>query len=145
MTPVGQFVSQKRHALGMTQTELAQITGVDGSYINRIERGGKCPGNFIFLERLAKSLQLSPNETTNLLAVAKLSQRTVRLPANLSLSTYAVADSFISALEEMSDEQIQFLDSILNAMRRGLVGGGFSPLDIHADETLVNRKEPMHK
>lgn len=65
MTPIGQFIFRKRHALSMTQSELAQKSGVDGSYINRIEKGGKRPGNLIFLERLAKSLQFSSEEEKN--------------------------------------------------------------------------------
>lgn len=119
MTPVGQFVCTKRNALGITQDQLAQKLGVDASYVNRIEKGKKSPGNLRFLENLAECLELSADETTTLFTAAKLSQRVVRMPANLSPKGYALVANLVSGITELNDAQLSLLETMINAVRSG--------------------------
>lgn len=48
MTPIGTYVVEKRERLGIAQYELADRIGVNPSYVNRIEKGLKSPGNLKF-------------------------------------------------------------------------------------------------
>ncbi|HWW05900.1 helix-turn-helix transcriptional regulator [Collimonas sp.] len=130
MTPVGQFVVAKRNALGITQDQLAQKLGVNGSYVNRIEKGGKSPGNLRFLENLAVCLELSPDETATLFTAARLSQRVIRMPANLSPRGYVVIANLVSGVSELNDAQLGLLETMINAVRCGAMKPSPTSLDV---------------
>ena len=119
MTPLGQFIVKKRNALGITQDQLAQKLGMNGSYVNRIEKGRKSPGNLGFLENLATCLELSPDEIAALFAAAKLSQRVIRLPVNLSPKGYEVIATLLTGITELSDAQLDLLETMINAVQCG--------------------------
>lgn len=46
---VGQIIREARKHEGMTQTQLADIVGIDKSYISRIEKGSVEPSAGLFL------------------------------------------------------------------------------------------------
>lgn len=117
-TPVGEFLIALRRGRKLSQAELGRQTGVDESYINRIEKGMKSPGNFAFLERLAKNLGLSSEESAALYEAARKSQRTFKLPATLSPHAYIVTEKFISSLGNLSADQLVLLDLFITAIER---------------------------
>ncbi len=59
---IGNKIRELRTKLGMTQEGLAEITGIDYKYIQKIE--GKNPPNLKVetIEKLAKSLKTTPAE-----------------------------------------------------------------------------------
>ena len=59
---IGKKIRELRTKLGMTQEGLAEITGIDYKYIQRIE--GKNPPNLKVetIEKLAKGLKTTPAE-----------------------------------------------------------------------------------
>ena len=103
----------------MTQEQLAKRLDVNASYLNRIEGGSKSPGNLRFLERLVECLELSPTEASTLFTLAKLSQRTVRLPRNLSPQGYVVVASLVSGISQLDDAQLGLLETMINAIKCG--------------------------
>lgn len=121
MTPLAMFVISRRITLGVSQQQLARRMGVDGSYISMVEKGKKSPANLRFLERLAAGLALSNLETQELFEMAKRSQNSIRLPKDISVTAYLLAANFASSLEILSDEQMNFLNSAIDALKGGWV------------------------
>jgi transcriptional regulator with XRE-family HTH domain len=54
----GKAVRDKRHKLGVSQEEFADICGLDRTYIGGIERGERNVG-LVNIERVAKALRIS--------------------------------------------------------------------------------------
>jgi transcriptional regulator with XRE-family HTH domain len=54
----GKAVRKKRHALGVSQEEFADICGLDRTYIGGIERGERNVA-LVNIERIAKALKIS--------------------------------------------------------------------------------------
>ena len=57
----GKAVRKKRHTLGVSQEEFADICGLDRTYIGGIERGERNVA-LVNIERIAKALKLSISE-----------------------------------------------------------------------------------
>ena len=57
----GKAVRAKRHKLGVSQEEFADICGLDRTYIGGIERGERNVA-LVNIERIAKALRLSISE-----------------------------------------------------------------------------------
>jgi len=56
---IGQVLRQKREAAGFTQERLADLAGIDRSYVSILERGLKSP-TIDMLDRLANALGCAP-------------------------------------------------------------------------------------
>jgi transcriptional regulator with XRE-family HTH domain len=61
MTDVGRLIRNRRQAIGFTQVDLFQRTGIEQYYISQIERGKvKQPGKG-FLLQIAEAMEMDPN------------------------------------------------------------------------------------
>jgi transcriptional regulator with XRE-family HTH domain len=60
----GQAVCKRRHKLGVSQEEFADICGLDRTYIGGIERGERNVA-LVNIERIAKAFRLSMSELFN--------------------------------------------------------------------------------
>src|SRR3712207_6797551 len=82
--PVSLAVWVKRHraALGLTQTQLAQMVGYSTSTLRKIEQGAKLGVSLAMASRLADALDLSPAERAAFLAVASGKRPEDWLPAS---------------------------------------------------------------
>ncbi len=56
---IGKKIKHRREELGLSQYEIADLTGISRAHISRIE-GGKNSPLFGTVERLAKALRTSP-------------------------------------------------------------------------------------
>jgi transcriptional regulator with XRE-family HTH domain len=54
----GKAVRQRRHKLGVSQEELADLCGLDRTYVGGIERGERNPA-VVNIEKIAKALKIS--------------------------------------------------------------------------------------
>ncbi len=70
LTTFGHLLKSARLERGLTQKQLAEMVGVDGSYIARLEMDERRPSRKVVL-KLARALQLSPEESDRLLASAQ--------------------------------------------------------------------------
>ncbi len=57
----GETVRKKRHELGVSQEEFADICGLDRTYVGGIERGERNVA-LVNIERIAKAFKLSMSE-----------------------------------------------------------------------------------
>lgn len=119
-TQVAQFIKKRREELGWPQTKLAEKLGVDPSYLNRIENGAKTPGNIKFLEQLAACLELGKDESEKLFSAAKMSQRFVRLPSDLSPAAYELVAILVAGVPYLNETQLTLLQSIIKTIGAGV-------------------------
>lgn len=63
MEPIGQVIKRLRLAKGMSQAKLAELSGLESSYISRLEAGKRPKSITLYTARaLAKGLGVSPEE-----------------------------------------------------------------------------------
>jgi transcriptional regulator with XRE-family HTH domain len=60
----GELLLKRRRSLGMSQEKLAELAGVDRTYIQLLEKGTSTPGLDIFL-RLTQALKLNCGDVAN--------------------------------------------------------------------------------
>ena len=70
MNDFAQFLKKLRLESGLSQNALARRTGVDPSYINRLERGLRQPPSSGVIHDIAKALELDEYSTDQLLLSA---------------------------------------------------------------------------
>ncbi|WP_154985716.1 helix-turn-helix domain-containing protein [Paenibacillus polysaccharolyticus] len=97
---VGERIRAVRKAKGLTQQQLAELSGLDDAYIGSVERGER---NFSIdtLEKILLGLKLSLNElmiSTDFLGEVE--------------SRQTVLEEFIAITSNISDEQIDILTQI---------------------------------
>jgi transcriptional regulator with XRE-family HTH domain len=62
-TIFGNAVRERRHKIGITQEKLAELTGLDPTYISGIERGRRNP-SLKNIVKIAKALETSVSKLT---------------------------------------------------------------------------------
>jgi len=92
--------------------------GVDATYINGIESGRKRPGGSQLLQALGDALQLDAAGRQELYRRADLSQRSLRLPEELSLEKSELVRSLIVDLPRFETEEVDIVANVLAALRR---------------------------
>lgn len=115
MTVLGDFIRRHRMAVGLTQAELARRVGIDSTYLGAIETGKKRPKGEALLGAIASSLSLNDENTRELALAARSSQRTLRLPDEMSLEHYETAETFIRELALLDEADTTALRSLLAA------------------------------
>ena len=58
---LGKTIRKKREAKGLTQVELARLSGVDRNYIGMLERGERNP-SYLSLQKIAGGLGIAVNK-----------------------------------------------------------------------------------
>ena len=126
MTALGEFIRQHRLAADLTQAELARRVGVDSTYLGAIETGQKRPKGEALLEGIAESLSLSREGRHDLVLAARLSQRTLRLPDELTRAQHEIVQALVRELPQLDEADTDSLKTILAAFfdvrdrRRGI-------------------------
>lgn len=70
----GHFIREWRNFRGLSQEKVEELTGIDRSYLGRIERGRR-RYNEAILEKLAKAYQCTPNDLINVPPVSFAGKR----------------------------------------------------------------------
>uniref|UniRef100_E1T3X6 Helix-turn-helix domain protein n=1 Tax=Burkholderia sp. (strain CCGE1003) TaxID=640512 RepID=E1T3X6_BURSG len=117
MTALGNFIRNRRKALGLTQTQLALRIGVDDAYVSAIERGLRTPDGATFLEGVGAALDLDLDGLRQLTEVAKRSKRYVRLPDELPLRKHQVITALVGD-RLLTDADMETIASVYAAIVR---------------------------
>jgi len=123
MTPFGHYLETVRRARDMQQTELANLLGIDPSYISAIERGKKGPPSADILQRIKTVMSLSDIESKELDFAVKQSGRVIRLPNNTSLAEYALISTLSRRIGSLSMEEVNAMACILQLGEKAHCGG----------------------
>jgi transcriptional regulator with XRE-family HTH domain len=123
MTPFGHYLETVRRAREMQQTELANLLGIDPSYISSIERGKKGPPSADILQKIKTVLSLSEVESKELDLAVKQSERVIRLPDNTSLAEYAFISTLSRRIGSLSKEEVNAMACILHLGEKANCGG----------------------
>lgn len=80
MTPIAVRLRELREAKGLTQVELAELTGIDQAAISRIENQQTTAMDFGVLDRFCVALGCEPGELLERVKTRRSGRRTKRGP-----------------------------------------------------------------
>lgn len=123
MTPFGHYLETVRRAREMQQTELANLLGIDPSYISSIERGKKGPPSADILQKIKTVLSLNDVESKELDLAVKQSGRVIRLPNTTSLAEYVLISTLSRRIGSLSKEEVNAMACILQLGEKANCGG----------------------
>lgn len=113
MTPFGNALSLLRRSRKLQQRELAERIGVQPCYVSAIEGGKKGPPSKAVLQNIVKSLQLSPEEVSELQSTIGPSERVFRVPESVSLEEYAFLWELRQRLGSLSGKEVAIMSHVL--------------------------------
>lgn len=113
MTPLGTYLLNLRRSRGIRQKELAQLLGVDASYLSALESGRKGPPAPALLERLREKLALSEDEQRELQTTARHSQKRYLVPTQANPCEHELVWAVMNSLGRLRPAQITAIAQIL--------------------------------
>lgn len=113
MSPFAEYFHQLRIKHAIRQTELAELTGYEQSYLSAIELNKKGPPTEDFIQRFVEVLGLSQEEHNELRRCAKASNRKWKIDVELSSEAYWLVDEFRDRLPKLSSAQIAAMRNII--------------------------------
>jgi transcriptional regulator with XRE-family HTH domain len=114
MTPFGCYLESLRRNRRLKQKDIAEMIGVNPSYISAMESGKKGPPSDDLIRSLAESLNLSTSEDILLWDYAAQSVQALRIPDNLPVEEYAVINGLQQAFGTLSKGQITIICAALS-------------------------------
>jgi transcriptional regulator with XRE-family HTH domain len=114
VSPFSHFLHDLRIRRGIRQTELAVQLGYEQSYISALEVGLKGPPNDEFVERLIKTLTISPVEQQQLRAAVQASQRKLVIEPDAPPDIYWLLEDLRGKLEYLKPGQVRMIKEILD-------------------------------
>ena len=116
MSHFGIVLGRLRATRGMRAKQLAESIGLHPSYITHVERGYRVPPRKDVLERLAKALNLSAEDTLSLMRMAS-NARALHALANIEEPTTSIrlAEVLIGAEQGLSDKDFYELKKLISA------------------------------
>lgn len=113
MSPFSRYLVDLRRRLGVRQGELAELLGYDQSYLSALEIGQKGPPTPEFVERLAKTLELSEEEQRVLFATAEASERKLTISPKADEEVYLLLRDLRDKLPLLSAAQVRVMRELL--------------------------------
>lgn len=107
MNMFGQKIKEARREKRITQRDLAKLISVDFTYISKIETGALEPPSEVVISRIAKILELDPNE---LFLLAK------KVPTefkNSIIEEDTTANMFFRKYQYLTEEQKERIKNII--------------------------------
>lgn len=117
---LGNLIRDSREAKGISQRELARITGVDNAAISRIEKGNIYKPNYLLLTKIAKELNI---DLLNLVLTANYSLEEAKSLGLCGVSAYFKCVGFDRinefTIKDTSDNIRLSYIKILNGYKEG--------------------------
>lgn len=113
MSPFSRYLVDLRRRLGVRQGEFADLLHYDQSYLSALETGQKGPPTPEFVERLAKTLELSEEEQQTLFATAKASERKLTISPKADEEVYLLLRDLREKLPLLSAAQVRVMRELL--------------------------------
>ncbi len=127
MSPFSKLLSELRRRHGLLQKELAELIGIEQTYLSALETGIKGPPTPDFVARLQKALDLDPAAVKALDAAVDNSQRKMSLSADAPEEVFEVFNEFRRQLDTIHPSQLQLFRMAL-ALKNDLNEGQFKEI-----------------
>ena len=115
MNPFSKEIRRLRKLKGIRQKDAAEKLGYEQSYISAVELGLKDPPRQPgFLERLAKTYQLTEHEQHHLKDLLHLSNRIITIPKKASEEEFYLGHQLEQKFGTLSADQIHLINVVLN-------------------------------
>ena len=116
MTPFGKCIEDIRRCRRMKQATLADLIGINPSYLCALEKGKKPPPSSHVIERIFLNLNLTDIERSELENSIENSQLTIKLPEDLHIDEYKLVHELVMQLGSLSDKKIAYLRTTLQVI-----------------------------
>ena len=103
----------RREEKGLSLNEMANLTGVSGSYINRLEKGERRAPSLPIMQAIAKALDFDVAELLNLATPSELEEDVCEVRTMLLKNDFRIGDIF--ATTSIKEQVLRLLDRIINA------------------------------
>jgi transcriptional regulator with XRE-family HTH domain len=119
MSPFSHLLHDLRMRHNIRQSELAELLGYEQSYISALEVGLKGPPTPEFVERMMKTLSLSPQEIDDLKKAVEASQRKLTIDANMPRDIYWLLHDLRTNISRLGPVQVRMIKDVLQLTDRG--------------------------
>jgi len=109
MSPFAYQLKKIRTERQLQQKTMAEILGVEQSYLSSLETDSKVPPQNEKLLQLLKKLNLNSEEEAVLIIAAEKSKRSIRLPLKAQSRLFEVCHQLEDQLPSISDLQLELI------------------------------------
>ena len=127
LSPFSRLLSELRRRHGLLQKDLAELVGIEQTYLSALETGIKGPPTPDFVARLQKALNLDANAIKALEEAVDNSQRKMSLSADAPEEVFEVFNEFRRQLDTIHPSQLQLFRMAL-ALKGDLNEGQFNEI-----------------
>lgn len=113
MSPFAHFLHALRMTRKIRQSDLAEMTGYEQSYISAVEVGLKSPPTPEFVEKLIAVLDLTPSQAQVAREEAAASQRKLVLDSDCPQDVYRLLKALRERVDRLHPKQVSMICSIL--------------------------------
>ncbi|SDH42289.1 helix-turn-helix domain-containing protein [Desulfosporosinus hippei] len=110
-------IKHRRQEKGYSLNELAIMTAVSGSYINRLEKGERRAPSLPVMQAIAKALDFDVAELLNLATPSELEEDVCEIRNMLVKNDFRVNDTF--ATTHIKELVVKIFDKIISAEWKG--------------------------
>lgn len=119
MTPFSVVLRTLRARFELGQGQFAERLGYRQAYISALECGTKLPKDQSLVPKIARLLNLAPDEEANLQHAFAISRRFDFPPAGAPVDSYALCAQLFEMLPMLSHGDIRFIRGVLDGVRQG--------------------------
>lgn len=127
MSPFSRLLSELRRRHGLLQKDLAELVGIEQTYLSALETGIKGPPTPDFVARLQKALNLDANAIKALEQAVDNSQRKMSLSADAPEEVFEVFNEFRRQIDTIHPSQLDIFRMAL-ALKGDLKEGQFNEI-----------------
>ena len=109
MSPFSKLLVEIRQKRGLRQNQMANLLGLEQSYLSALECGHKPPPKNDKLNYLVNKLNLGEEQANSLRLAANWSARNINIPNTVSMQKLEMFDLLRDVLPKISDKQLQII------------------------------------
>lgn len=113
MTPFGEYLEHIRRSRCLQQTQMADIMGINQTYVSAIEKGRRRTLPKQVLMRVVEHLQLTQDEQTALWYALEISEPVFRLPNSMSKAEFEFVHKLRKSLGNLNRSQLVIMSEVL--------------------------------
>lgn len=125
MTPFAMYLEKIRRNRNLQQKQLADMLGINPSYLSNLESGRKAPPSPSVISEISKSLALSEDEQAELHHAAEISELNFQLPSYMSADEFEFVYALRRKLGSLTPNQVLIMHKTLELVDQRISGTQF--------------------